>query len=144
MNKFYKEIQLLAIEYNNIHQNTLTTQLTMFISSCFIIPLYMLIAYWNEIHLIYFIFCIGSVFDNTFLILDFDGNIKSDVYRASKRMQDILKRIKCFRNDKVFWRMVRSWKIIKINIGTVNFYDKATAMQILNFNITVVINLLLL
>lgn len=144
MNKLYQEIQILAIEYNNIHQNALTTQLTMFISSCFIIPLYMLIAFWNDIPLMYLIFCIGSVFDTTFLLLDFDGNIKSDVYRVSKYMQQITKRIKCERKDKIFGRVVKSWKIIKINIGTVNFYDKSTVMQILNFNITIVINLLLL
>lgn len=144
MNKIYREIQILTIEYNNIHQNTLTIQLTLFICSCFILPLYMLIAFWNEIPLIYGMFCIGCVFDTSFVIWDLDGNIKSDVYRASQNIQRITKRKKCSQNDKIFWRVVKSWRILRVNIGPVNFYEKFTAMQILNFNMTVVINLLLL
>ncbi len=143
-NKIYREIQILAIEYNNIHQNTLTTQLSVFISSCFIIPLYMLVKFWNEVPLMYFMFCFGCVFDTSFVIWDLDGNIKSDVYRASKDMKKIVKQVERIQKNKTFSRLVRSWKIVKVNIGSVNFYDKCTVLQILNFNITVVINLLLL
>lgn len=144
LNQMYHEIHILTIEYNNIHQNSLTIGLTIFISCTFIIPLYIVIAFGNRIPLIYLIFCSGCVFETGLYIVDCDGNMKSEVYRESKVVKEKSKSLKWVRTNKLCRRVVESWKVVKINIGAINFYDEQTALQMLNFNLTVVMNLLLL
>ncbi len=78
-----------------------------------------------------------------------DGTYKTGVLKASKKvLYGIRKKmggtIMIKRCQILQTRYVRSWPVFKVYTGSVNFYEEKTALVLLDFNITQVVNLLMM
>ncbi len=91
----------------------------------------------------------GLAFDTVLIVMLMDGTFKAGVFVASK---NILRKVNKFtagsialsQNLRLQRKYVRSWPVLKIYTGSVNFYEEKTALILLDFNISQVVNLLLM
>lgn len=147
--KMFKEIQILTLVYNGIHQGSLTFAGTSLCVYVFILSVYAIISLSQYLIFPQFLFFGALAFDAVFIIVIVDGAFKAGVYRVSKKVLDSVQNAVTstqVRNLglKLSRKYVRSWRVSKVFMGDVNFYDEKTALILLHFNISQVVNLLLM
>ncbi len=147
--RMFKEIQILTLIYNNIHQGSLTCAGTTLCIYIFITSFYAVISLSQYLILPQFILFGSLAFDGVILTVIMDGAFKAGVYRASKKVMNSVTNVvkgTQVRNSgsRLNRRYVKSWPICKIFIADGNFYDDQIALVLLHFNISQVVNLLLM
>ncbi len=150
--KMFKEIQLLTFRYNRIHQGPLTLAVITLTAFVFIISFYSVIDMSKDLsYPILFLYSglLGLVFNTVVIIIVNDGSFKTGVFMASKQVLDKVRNhaagsLTLSKNKRLQSRYIRSWSVLKIFTGSVNFYEEKTALILLDFNINQVVNLLML
>lgn len=140
----FKELQLLVTFYNLIHGNILSVMVTVGIGQLSIISTYAVIGLYSELSVAQRLYFGFLSFDCFLVMLLCDGGFKAAVNSVSR---DILARVRSapyFINKRIMRRYVRSWPPVKIRLGSTNFYDRETPLNLIAFCISQVVNLLLL
>ncbi len=88
-------------------------------------------------------------FDGILLTLLVDGKFKCGVIIALKQLlcsvwMHSVRSIVVKNHLRLQRKYIRSWPVLKIYMGSVNYYDEKTALILLDFNISQVVSLLLL
>lgn len=142
--RLYKEIYILVTHYNAIHGGVLTIAMTYIVTSIFITALYVCIGLNSKFVLPQLLLYAYLVLGTGINIVFCDGGIKASIYVVSSTVLDPAKQSPVFMRDPVMRRQVRSFPVLKILLGKVNFYDKMTPLTVMSFAIGQVVNLLLI
>ncbi len=141
----YREIELLVKIYNEIHQGSLTICLMIMCSVVFVIGLYTWIALHKIVVLPLLLLLACLLFDILVIIFEIDGALKSQTFSISERLVTQVKQRKEIMENNYFRRHVRSWRKIRICLGSsANHYDNTTSLIFMGFNVNQTINLLLM
>ncbi len=146
--KMFKEIQILILVQNGIHKGLLSISEILVLSLVFIISFYVVIGLLEFLilpQLLLFLF-LASCSPVALIIID--GIFKAGVYKTSKDIQLSLLQ---YRNNEVtrsrfrlHCKYVKSWPVLRVCIAGRNFYDEKTGLVLLHFNISQVVNMLLM
>lgn len=142
--QMYKELQLLITNYNLIHGGTLSVLVTILLSSSLILASYLVLGLSMELTYAQCMRFSFLTFDSFIVMLFCDGGFKANVNIVS---QGILKKMKAsslFMQNRALRRHVKSWPLARIKLGSTNFYDKETPLNLIGFCVSQVVNLLLL
>lgn len=142
--QMYKELQLLTTNYNWIHGNLLSIIVTVFESSNFIIAAYATIGLYSKMSLPELVTFAVIAFDSFFLMLICDGGFKAAVNDESKRTLSKIKTSPELMRKPIMRRYLRSWPAARIKLGSTNFYDKESPLNLIAFCVGQVVSLLLL
>lgn len=139
-----KELQLLVTCYNKIHGDSLSVLSTIAVSGTFIVCTYAAISLHSEVRLVQLIRFIFFAVDTFIVILLCDSGFKSTVHTVSQDVMNKFRSSERFMKEPVTRRHFRSWQSAKIRLGSTNFYDKSTPLNLINFCISQVVGLLLI
>ncbi|CAL8132155.1 unnamed protein product [Orchesella dallaii] len=143
--KLYRQVQLLTFSYNNIHQKILTTFSSALMQSVCTLALFAIIKFGDELILPVILMFWVLVGDLVLYTFDSEGAVKSNLFKTSK---DILHDLKCVamgtQNSRWLRRYVKSLPVLKIGIGSGNFYDELTPLVLIDFSINQTVSLLLM
>ncbi len=146
--KIFKQIQIVVLLYNDIHQGALSAAGAALCTFVFVLSFYSVINLSQYLLLPQIIFFAGLAFDTMLIVVLVDGIFKkAGVYKASKYVVDRVTKFAAtsrISNRKLRRRHIKSWRVPKIYMGTSNYYDGKTALVILDFNLSQVVNLLLM
>ncbi len=145
--KIYKQIQILMLLYNDIHQGALSAAGTTLCTYVFVLSFYSVINLSQYLLLPQIIFFAGLAFDTMLIVVLVDGIFKAGVYKVSNQVLDSVTKFAAtswISNKKLRRKHIQSWRVPKIYMGTNNYYDGKTALVILDFNLSQVVNLLLM
>jgi len=141
----YRELQILNRYYNRDQQNTVILILLFLIMAGTITATYTLIAFGSKMVLIYF-FCVA--FDALVVMLVFFSVMANVNSGAVNGIQKVKSKFVPLIVDKRGRKWVelcwRSFRPLKVCIGCVNFVDKSTPFNLLNFCLSQIASLLLL
>lgn len=137
----WRELQLLVTSYNKIHQGVLSSCCTALCSFVAVISIYCTVVMSSSITPMLGLFLL-LVVETTLITIEADGHFKGQVYARSTFLVGKIKKI-CS-TGKLRIRYVKSLQSLKISIGFSNYYDKLFALNLLNFNISQTVTLLLL
>ncbi len=139
----FRQIQLLCYGFNSYHQKYLSVVKLLHMSVFITIGLYALIRLWPILVLPQIImFATGVIESVVGILLGF--GVKAYVYTTSKLVIHNVKKWKSVQKDKEFRRIVKSWPILKVHLGSVNFIDEVTAINALDLCCNQVASLLLM
>lgn len=142
--RMYKEIQLLITNYNWIHGGILSNALTIFVSSNFIVAAYVIIALYSEISIPQLLLFSLNAIDCFLAMLLCDGGFKAIVNNVSQNTLAKVTALSCVMRKPIMRRYVKSWPVAKIKLGSTNFYDRETPLNLIQFCISQVVGLLLI
>lgn len=142
--RIYKELELLAIYYNRIHGGVLSVTATILLSNNLILSVYALVGLYSEINLSQISFFFLFSFDSFIVLLVCDGGFKATVNTVSERVLAMVRASPYFIKRRIVKRYIKSWPSIKIRLGSTNFYDRETPLNLIAFCVSQVVNLLLL
>ncbi|CAL8068665.1 unnamed protein product [Orchesella dallaii] len=139
----FRQIQLITVEFNSYHQkyNAVTKISIMVIGID--IALYALIRLYDSLLAPQILTYVTAVFEFFCGIL-FAYGLKACVYVASKQLLEDTKGLQGLHGHKWFRRYFRSWPVLKVYMGSVNFIDQVTPLTVLDFAISQLVSLLLL
>ncbi|CAL8132157.1 unnamed protein product [Orchesella dallaii] len=144
--KIYRQVQLLAFCYNDIHKRILTMVTTALLQFVCIIGLFALIKFGGELIQPQFLMFAGLVVESVLYIFDSEGGVKASVFSASK---DLLHSRNCVsiginQNSKWVRRFTKSLPVLKIQFGSGNYFDELTPLVLIDFSINQTVSLLLM
>jgi len=144
----YRELQILNRYYNQLQQNAVIFSLLFLIMMVTITGTYTLIAFGAKLKLHDLIVFFCMAFDGLVVILVFFSVMANVNSGAVDGIQDVKSRFIPLTADnrgrkwvKMVWRSFRPFKVC---IGSVNFVDKSTPFNLLNFCLSQIASLLLL
>ncbi len=144
--KMFKEIQLLIVVYNGIHEGLLSITEILLLSVVFITSFYAIIKLLGILILPQLLLFLILAFCSLVVLL-MEGVFKAGVYKTSK---DVQRRLSQYRDNKVtkprfrlHRKYLKSWRVVRIYIGEANFFDQQTGLVLFHFNISQVVNMLL-
>lgn len=145
--KFYKlwnQIQILTSTYNSIHQNCITIVSSMLFAVVFIISLYTAVGFHETLHTLQVWIFALCVFQAVTLTIDLDGNVNGMVYGKSRQCLHKFSRDRVIMKSRLNRRHLKSLPAVKINKGSAYFYDELLPLNVINFNVSQTVNLLLM
>lgn len=142
--QMYKEIQLLTAYYNQIHGSVLSVSFTVSVSSNFIISFFAAVGLYSEMMWPIVLLYASIAFNTMIEIMVCDGGTKATVNTVSTRILSKVRAAPNFRMSRDVKRYVVSMPVLKIRLGSTNFYDKETPLNLIDFCVGQVVNLLLL
>lgn len=142
--QMFKEVQLLTTNYNLIHGYILSLTLTLSMTSSLITSGYAVLGIPSEINLAQLLDFGAVMVDCILGILICDGCFKANVHIFSESVLGKIKAGWGLTRRRIMKRYIVSWPSAKIKLGSTNFYDKETPLNLINFCFTQIVNLLLL
>lgn len=143
--QMYRELEILVKIYNEIHQGALTIGMMIMCSIVFVIGLYTWIALRNVVVMPLLLLLACVLFDVLVIIFEIDGSLKSQTYSNSEQFTTEVKRMRKLMGAPYFRRHVKSWRVIRICLGSSsNYYDNTTSLIFMGFNVNQTINVLLM
>jgi len=140
----YREIELLVGFFNWFHGGTLIVSYALDCAAACIISSYVILRLYNELPGVLLFNCGLLVLDTFLALKDFDA-YKSGVFQVSKALISKVKvSLRYLRNKKRLRRYVKSWRGLRIYMGSTNYYDELTPLNIGSFNVQQIVSLLLL
>lgn len=139
-----KELQLLLNEYNNIHKGFLSGMSLLLIGSVQVMCLYLLIKSHDEIILPFLLVVSLLSYDCLMLFIDVDGALKSQVYQKSVELHQIATRTRTIMRSAVLRKEVNSWRVMRVYLNDVNYFERTTPLILVDFNISILISLLMM
>ncbi|CAL8093445.1 unnamed protein product [Orchesella dallaii] len=138
----YRQIQLLARQYNEIHQRSITSAIIISVVFTQSICLYALVDLHDDMMWVIMVFFGMMAVDCFFAIAMLCGTL-ADTYDISVKILKDMKRRHNHRGFKWLSRFHRSCQAIKIRFGMTNFMEKLTPLNFENFSLCQTVNLLL-
>jgi len=146
--RVYRQLQILNRYYNQLQQNTVVLILLFLIMTASIIGTYTIIAFGSKMKLHDLIIFFCAAFDGLVVILVVFSVMANVNSGAVDGIQDAKSRFIPLVVDKRGRKWVemvwRSFRPLKVCIGTVNFADKSTPFNLLIFCLSQIASLLLL
>ncbi len=146
--RMFKEVQILTLEYNGIFKGPLSVAELLLLSLLFITSFYAVIGLIENLILPQLLLFLVLAFCSSVALMIIVGIFKAGVYKTSKDVQLSLSqyRDKEVRSSKfrLHRKYLRSWPILRVYIAGRNFYDEKTGLVLLHFNISQVVNMLLM
>ncbi len=142
--QMYREIEILLGRLNGFHGGTLVVAYMLNCTSGFITALYTLVGLYRDMPFQVLLNCGIIVFDAFSAMKDFDGGYKSGVFRVSKKLISKVRENKTVMSERVLRRKVRSWRVLRVNMGADNYFDEKTPLSLMDFSVTNTVSLLLL
>lgn len=142
--QMYRELQLLVINYNRIRGGNLSVLITILLSTTIVLPAYLVLGVPKELSLAQLIRFCFVIFISSVIIIFCVGGFKAAVNIVSKGILESMKASAFFMKNRALRRYVKSWQLAKIKLGSTNFYDKETPLNLMGFCVSQVVNLLLL
>jgi len=146
LGNIYRQIQLLVAAHNNIHQKVLTVCTTGLYQTCFILPAFVIIRHGDQL-LFPLIVCFGVIIVYALMaIFEIVGAVIVNVFSVSKAVVQSFKSIPVTTkgNDKWIRKFGKSLPIVKMGLGSGNFFDECTPLVMVDFAITQTVSLLLI
>lgn len=148
-NQVFREIQILTHSYDCIHKGHLALTAIALCAYVFIISFYAISSLSHKLIFSQLASFAIFVFDAPIIIVEIDGTFKPGVLKASKAVLDNVGNhtVNSVVSKLILMlqmRYVKSWPVFKIYTGSTNFYEEQTALVLLDFIITQVVNLLIL
>lgn len=142
--RMYKEIEIMVICYNEIHSGALSLGNVWLICLLFVLSFYGLTGLYSKLILPLIFICAVVAIDMIVMIFEVDGGLKCGVHKVSKAVITKAKVKTCGGKTKGLRHHLKSWRVLRIYLSSVNFYDEHTPLTIMGFNIDQTINLLML
>ncbi|CAL8069315.1 unnamed protein product [Orchesella dallaii] len=139
----YKQIQVLLIHHNCIHQSLIVVVLLNQAMFVVIVGLFLIIGMYTRLEIAQQLLFVVLGFD-ALLVLVVVFGILGLVYVSSMKTLEIGKEIQILRKDPWARRYIRSWPPLKIGLGSVNFIDKLTGLVSVDFSVNQTVNLLMM
>ncbi|CAL8068669.1 unnamed protein product [Orchesella dallaii] len=139
----FRQIQIIMIEFNSYHQNYNSVVKIGYMVIGIDIGLYALVRLYDSLLVPQIITYMIAVIE-LFCVILFAYGLKACVYVASKQLLKDIKGLNMLNGHKWFRRYIRSWPVLKVYLGSVNFIDEVTPLRILDFAISQLVSLLLL
>ncbi len=140
----YREIEILAANFNGFHAGVLIVSYVVDCSTAFITSLYTVLGLYKTMPFIVLIQCGVLVFDVSAAVKDFDGGYKSGVFAVSKQVLGKVKSDERLMTRKVFRKKIKSWRTLRIYLGSSNYFDELTPLALMDLNVSTTVSLLLL
>ncbi len=140
----YREIEILTCNFNGFHAGVLVVSYVVDCSVAFIISLYTILGLYKTMPFVVLIQCGVLVFDVCAAVKDFDGGYKSGVFAVSKKLLQTVKSDERLMTRKVIRKKIKSWRTLRIYLGSTNFFDELTPLALMDFNVSNTVSLLLL
>ncbi|CAL8069313.1 unnamed protein product [Orchesella dallaii] len=139
----YKQIQLLLIHHNSIHQSLIVVVIlnqSMFVVT---VGLFLLIGMYSRLDISQKLLFVVTGIDALLVVVVVFGFLGL-VYASSMNTLEIGKEVQILRKDPWARRYIRSWPPLKIGLGSVNFIDKVTGLVSVDFSVNQTVNLLMM
>lgn len=120
----YREIELLVNFFNWFHGRTLIVSCVLDSSSAFIISLYPVLGLYKEIPVVAIVNCGVLVLTAIAALQDFDGGLKVGCLKFQKFLKCACSKSKYQR------RQIKSCRVLRIYVGSTNFYDDITPLNL--------------
>ncbi|CAL8068663.1 unnamed protein product [Orchesella dallaii] len=139
----FRQIQIITIEFNDYHQkyNSVTKLIVMGLG--IVIAMFALIRLHGNLLAPQFLI-FGSTVMEFFCAIVFSYGVKACVYLVCKQLMHDTQAMHSLQRHKWFRRYFKSWPILKAYLGSVNYIDQLTPLNVMDFSITQLVNLLLL
>ncbi|CAL8128789.1 unnamed protein product [Orchesella dallaii] len=144
----YRQLQVLNRYYNLIQQNVLLTSMLLLVTNGLVVSAYVMLSNGRSVTFQQlFMFLNGGL--NCFLIIVIQFGAMSKLYGESvMTIQNVGKSLAQVTLDpnRSIWirKYMRSLTPLKVSLGSVNFMDELTPINLLNFCLMQIVNLLLL
>ncbi len=145
--RMFKEIQILMLVYNGIFKGPLSVAELLLLSLLFIISFYAVIGLLDNLILPQLLLFLVLAFCSSVALMVVVGIFKAGVYKTSNAVQ---LRLSQYRDNKVksnfrlHCKYLKSWPVLRVYIAGRNFYDEKIGLVLLHFNISQVVNMLLM
>lgn len=147
--KFYRELQLLLCYFNKIHQDIFMFTLICFSGLANVIGLHAFITCRAEMNFDQFL-NMGSAVLQSFACVVVGYGAFGGIYDDSTKTLKALRSVN-IRHEfdvtnirKTFKKSVMSLQLLKVKLGSVNFIDRLTPATLVDFFVSILVNLLLL
>lgn len=139
----YREIEVLVGFFNWFHGHTLIVFYVLDSSTAFIISLYVVLGLYKDMPLVVILNCSILVFLAISALKDFD-DYKCGVFKVSKALISKVSGNKYLRSRKIHRRKIQSWRVLRIYMGSTNYYEDITPLNLGEFCVQNTVTLLLL
>lgn len=142
----YRELEIVLILYNNVHQDVIAPLAVTFSSYAMVISLYALVQQQVSLNALQIMILVCITIDGFLVIALCFGNM-GQLYANSLDVLTLFqtKFLSAQTNNMGFMkRSLRSLRPLSVKLGYVSIVDKLTAINVLNVCVTALVNLLLL
>lgn len=139
----FRQIQLIFVEFNAYHQNYLCVAKLYQMVAGLVLSLFAIIRLWDSLLFPQRIIFVTGVVEFATGIMFVYGT-KANLYLTSRALLAQVKRMHSFSQNTWFRKFTRSWPILKVYLGSVNFIDELTPLVTMNFVMSQLVNVLLL
>lgn len=139
-----KESDLLVGEFNRIHRGFLIAMFTVSNSMLFILGIYIWVKHHKHTALPMLLIMGTVIFDIILLIIECDGKIKAQLYEMSQIVLRNIRSNQYLMTNSYLRRCYKSWRPLRIYLGSTNFYEAATPLVLMDFLVGQTVALLLM
>ncbi|CAL8092351.1 unnamed protein product [Orchesella dallaii] len=144
----YRQLQILNRYYNLIQQNVMITSTLVLVTNGFIISTYVMLSLGADVTVLQIFMFLNGGF-NCFLIILIQIGAMANLYGESITTIKDLKKSAAqgkigVRKRKWVERYLKSLTPLKVAVGSVNFIDELTPINLLDFCVNQIVSLLLL
>jgi len=140
--RLIRQLQVLLVAYNDVHQRFGVVcgvgQSALILTLC----TYALIKLGDQLIPIHFIFFFAAG-TQALLTIIFVFGVLGNVYGTSETMIEEAKKVVELQEDAWFRRVLKSCPKQKIRFGEVNYLDSLTPFTLINFSVSLTVNMLL-
>ncbi|CAL8092342.1 unnamed protein product [Orchesella dallaii] len=144
----YRQLQILNRYYNVIQQNVLFTSTLVLVTNGFIVSTYVMLSNGSNVTVLQlFQFLNGG--SNCFLVILIQIGAMAKLYGESSMViqnlkKSVTRRDMSGRKRKWIQRYLKSLTPLRVAVGSVNFIDELTPINLLDFCVSQIVSLLLL
>ncbi|CAL8092348.1 unnamed protein product [Orchesella dallaii] len=144
----YRQLQILNRYYNIIQQNILLTSTLVLVTNGLIVSAYVMLSNGSNVTILQIIMFLNGG-SNCFLVILIQIGAMAKLYGESTRVIQNLKKSVTQgevsgKKQKWIERYLKSLTPLRVAVGSVNFIDELTPINLLNFCVNQIVSLLLL
>lgn len=139
----HRENELLIWYVNWFHGRTLIVSYVVDSSCVLIIFLYTVLGLYKEMPLVIIVNCLLLVFMPFAALKDFD-DCRCGIFKTSKALIENKRTIMCLKIQRAQRRQIRSWRVLRMYMGSTNYYDETTPLNLGDFCVQQTVTLLIL
>lgn len=141
--KMYKEIEVLVGIYNFIHQGLLTCSEKLLLVSCGVISLYIFVTSYAVIGIPLLLIVFSVMYETVETFYESDGKLKAKLFQVSHAAKGEMKRQDTF-GIPYFRKRLRACRTLRLYLIQNIYYNATTPLELMNFCVSLTIDLLLL
>ncbi len=139
----YRETELLTKSYNWFRAGTCVSFNVIDCTIAFIIASYSVIRLRTVLPFVAVVNCWVLVVDGYCAIKEWN-EYKSGVFKVSTELIAKVTKNRQLSTHKIYRRQIKSWRILRIYLGSDNFFDELTPLNLVDFGVGQTVSLLLL